>query len=570
MKKKRESKNELNLNDWEIVESEEKKEEDSKKKTIFDEFLSESDWDKTESIYKNKILDKKWIKKSKYLDLNTFTKNIPSFHYLDSHCSNLEIKFDEKNFKTIYSSENFCAHPNFKKLCRQGVPPKYIHQTLLKFFNIKEIKENNYNKYYSIIFKDHDPKNLDDYCPYFTGKKTLKESLPFHYLNDEGILELKILLWMINDIYSNVVIYCPYIIKIISLILIFCNKYETFEIVCKLIDEEKEKKKKTEIKRRLKFTKNENELILDSLESGINNISHKRKNEYYGNLKKIKFDKRLIYEDIFNDFFFNYLNFYGLVRIIPLFLRDGFKSIFRLICSIENQIIEKEIKFGKKEEVINKIREATKKLDIDEIINDSCNYKFIINNKENNHDDIINENTEFYLPNYKGGNLLTDYEIIHLWEILPSEYKIKNATLIYQATKDGYNLPNILDLEAKYDKNTFILFLIQTIDGDKFGFINSNLITYTDDTYQRPNSTYLFTIRPEFKIYTPNADSDEILYVTDKDFILGNGNNGPAIQLNQDIMKGVSYAGGCFNNPCLVKNSEGHFIVTKLEIFKLE
>ena len=198
MKKKRESKNELNLNDWEIVESEEKKEEDSKKKTIFDEFLSESDWDKTESIYKNKILDKKWIKKSKYLDLNTFTKNIPSFHYLDSHCSNLEIKFDEKNFKTIYSSENFCAHPNFKKLCRQGVPPKYIHQTLLKFFNIKEIKENNYNKYYSIIFKDHDPKNLDDYCPYFTGKKTLKESLHFHYLNDEGILELKIILWMIN------------------------------------------------------------------------------------------------------------------------------------------------------------------------------------------------------------------------------------------------------------------------------------------------------------------------------------------------------------------------------------
>ena len=555
MKKKRESKNELNLNDWEIVESEEKKEEDSKKKTIFDEFLSESDWDKTESIYKNKILDKKWIKKSKYLDLNTFTKNIPSFHYLDSHCSNLEIKFDEKNFKTIYSSENFCAHPNFKKLCRQGVPPKYIHQTLLKFFNIKEIKENNYNKYYSIIFKDHDPKNLDDYCPYFTGKKTLKESLPFHYLNDEGILELKIILWMINDIYRNIVIYCPFLIKI---------------IVCKLIDEEKGKKKKTEIKRRLKFTKNENELIIDSLELSINEISHKRKNEYYANLKKIKFNKRLIYEDMFNDFFFNYLNFYGLVRIIPLFLRDGFKCLYRLICSIENEIIDKEIKFEKKEEVINKIREATKKFDIDELIDDSCNYKFKINNKENNHDDIINENTEFYLPNYKGGNLLTDYEIIHLWEILPSEYKIKNASLIYQATKDGYNLPNILDLEAKYDKNTFILFLIQTIDGDKFGFINSNLITYTDDTYQRPNSTYLFTIRPEFKIYTPNADSDEILYVTDKDFILGNGNNGPAIQLNQDIMKGVSYAGGCFNNPCLVKNSEGHFIVTKLEIFKLE
>ena len=40
--------------------------------------------------------------------------------------------------------------------------------------------------------------------------------------------------------------------------------------------------------------------------------------------------------------------------------------------------------------------------------------------------------------------------------------------------------------------------------------------------------------------------------------------------LNQDIMKGNSCGGGCFNNPCLVKNPEGHFTVSKLEIFKLD
>ena len=34
------------------------------------------------------------------------------------------------------------------------------------------------------------------------------------------------------------------------------------------------------------------------------------------------------------------------------------------------------------------------------------------------------------------------------------EYKIKNASIIYQATKDGYNLPNILEIENKYNKNT--------------------------------------------------------------------------------------------------------------------
>ena len=576
MKSRKESKNEINLNEWEIVETEKKKEEEdtqnTKKQTIFDEFLSESDWEHSESIYKNKILESKWFKKSKdYLDFNTFIKNIPSFHYFDSHSSNLEDKFKEKNFKSVFHVENFASHPNSKKLCRLGVPPNFMHQTLLKFFNITKAKEQNYNKLFSIIFKEHDVKNLGDYVPYFTGKKTFKESLPFHYLNEEGILELKIILWMVNDIYRNVVIYCPILIKIISLILIFCDKYETFEIVCRLIDEEKEKNKRPEIKRRLKFTKNDNEFIINSLESCVNELSQKKKNEYYENLKKIDFNKRLIYEDIYNDFFFHYFNFYGLIRFLPFFLRQGFRSFYKLICSIEDEIMEKNIKFENKEEVINKIRENTQKFDIDELFNNSFDYKFKINEKEKlSQDEIVNESNEFYLPNYKGGNLLTDYEIIHLWELLPNEYKIKNASIIYQAEKNGYNLPTILELEEKYNKNTFILFLIQTKAGDKFGFVCSNLLTHTNYAYQRPTTSYLFTIKPEFKLYSPNVDSDEILYITEKDFIFGNGSNGPAIQLNEDIMNGASNEGGCFGNPCLVSNPEGHFIVTKLEIFKLE
>ena len=44
---------------------------------------------------------------------------------------------------------------------------------------------------------------------------------------------------------------------------------------------------------------------------------------------------------------------------------------------------------------------------------------------------LINVRNYFYLTFFKGGNLLTDYEIIHLWKILPFEYKIKNASIIY-------------------------------------------------------------------------------------------------------------------------------------------
>ena len=562
MKKKKENKKELDLNDWEILKNENEDEKKEEKKTIFDEFLSYADWYiKDETEYKNKILNETWLKQSIYLDINKFSENISSFHNFDNHCTILE-----KSKINILSSQNY---QTTKKLIRKGISPKYMHDILLKTFNIEKVNESNYNKLYSMIFKEHDINNLDDYVPYFTGKKTLKESLPFHYLNEKGILDLKILFWMINEVHRNVIMYCPILIRLISLFLIFCNKYETLELTCALIEKEKNKENE-EIKRRLAFNRNDNKIIIDSIESCISEVSNIKRNKYYEILGKLKFNKRDIYQDMFNDFLFNYLNFYGIIRLLPLYLREGYKSIFRIICSIENEILEKEKDFKKTDNIILKIREKSKKYDVDKIFQNSFIYKFKINKIEENQEEITNENNEFYLPIYKGGDLLTDYEIIHLWELFPTEYKIKNASIIYQASKDGYNLPNITQLEEKYNKNTFILFLIGTSDGDKFGFVNSNLIIHTNNEYQRPNSTLLFTIKPEFKIYSPEVDSDEILYVSNKDFIFGNGPNGPAIQLNQDIRKGMSYKGGCFNNPCLVKDPDGHFVVTKLEIFKLE
>ena len=345
------------------------------------------------------------------------------------------------------------------------------------------------------------------------------------------------------------------------------------EIIDKLITEEKIKEIK-DVRRRLEFNKNDHNKIIEAIFQCSGELGNKIRYEFNLKLIVLKFNKKKIYEDFYFNFFFAHFNFYGLIRFLPLYLHDGIKSIYRLICSIGNEFLEKNMTntLKSQKEVIPKIREFCKKINLDEIFNNSYNFNFRINDSkdEKNDKNILNENLEFYLPLIKGGNLLNDYEIIHLWEMFPSEYKIKNANIIYQASKNGYNLPNILDLEQKYDKTTNILFLIETTEGDKFGFISSNLILHTDNEYQRPTFTMLFTIKPEFKIYSANVESDEILYITNKDFIFGNGPSGPAIQLNQDIRKGISNKGGCFNNPCLVKDSDGHFVVKKLEIFQLE
>ena len=57
MKKKKSEKNEINFNDWEVVQNDEEDKTKNGGKTIFDEFLlEEEDWGKTENLYKKKIL----------------------------------------------------------------------------------------------------------------------------------------------------------------------------------------------------------------------------------------------------------------------------------------------------------------------------------------------------------------------------------------------------------------------------------------------------------------------------------------------------------------------------------
>ena len=53
-------------------------------------------------------------------------------------------------------------------------------------------------------------------------------------------------------------------------------------------------------------------------------------------------------------------------------------------------------------------------MNIEEIFNNANNYIFKMNKTEDTEQNTLNENNEFYLPVINGGNLLTDYEIIHL------------------------------------------------------------------------------------------------------------------------------------------------------------
>ena len=527
--------------------------------------------------YKLKFSEEPWFQNNNLIDIDLIQAHLPSFEYFYQQNDTLEESCTEKVFNHVLSKPNLFISKNAKNLVRAGVPPKYMHDFLLKLFDLTEMNTKNFEAKYEYTFKKHDPKNLDDFVPFFTGFKTFDESLPIHYLNEKGLLTVKEILWMINSTYTNIE-FSPIIIQLISFILVFCSREETYEIICKILEQDFNVKETSKIRWRLRFNYNDNVKIITSISECLKEISSISGKEVFDHFHKIHFRPEQLYEDICFGFFYKHFNFYGMIRLLPFFLLEGVKSFYRLMYAIEKVLREEIKKMEDKKEIIPKIREL---LNGFENFNDlfEISYTFNLTRNNNQYDfqsppenskPFSNKRNQYYLPKVTGeANLLTDWEIIHLWELLPYEFTILDMKLIYRAEKDGYDLKKILALDEIYPKQSNSLFLIETYDDEKFGFAIDHLIMHSDNKYIKPSIAVLFSIKPKMEIFKPENGSEEILYFDTKTLIFGNGPNGPAIHLDQKLLEGATYEGTCFKNACLIEG-KNHFKNKKIEIFKLE
>ena len=527
--------------------------------------------------YKFKLSQEPWLVKNDLVDIDLIQDHLPSFKYFYTQSELLEQSCTDKVFNHVLSKPDLFQSKNAKNLVRTGVPPKYLHDFLLKLFNLTGIDTKNYEINYEYTFKKHDPNNLGDFVPFFTGFKTFDESLPVHYLNEKGLLAVKEILWMVNNKYANIE-FSPIIIQLISFILVFCTKAETYEIICKILEQDFNVKETGKIRWRLRFNYNDNIKMITSISECLKEISHKSGKDLFEYFQKIHFRPEQLYEDLCFGFFYKHFNFYGMVRLLPFFLLEGVKSFYRLMYAIEKLLREEIKKLTDQKEIIPKVRELLNSL---ENINDlfEISYTFHLTRNNNKYDfqsppqdkPFTNKRNQYYLPKVTGEcNLLSDKEIIQLWEMLPYEFTILDMKLIFRGDKDGYDLKNILSLDEIFPRQSNILFLIETMNNEKFGFAMDHLIMHTDNKYIKPGIVVLFTIKPLMELFNPDNNSEEIFFLDTQNFIFGNGPNGPAIQLDQNLVEGESYEGTCFNNPCLVGGDENHFKIKKIEIFKLE
>ena len=538
--------------------------------------------DKEDNFFKKKFLGEEWFKRSNYIDIDLVQDHLSSFKYLWCECKNLEFICSEQLFHHAMLKPDLFESQNVRTIVRNGIPPKYMHKFILRLFNITKNDNtliNNYIKILNLVLKGYQTENLENYVPYYTGFKRLEESLPIHFLNKRGILALKEILWMLNHLYPKIE-FSPLIIQLLSMILVFCNKYEALEIMSCIIclNLNYDKNEIYKIRWQLRFNYNDNIKIITSISECLKDVSYISCKELFDHMKSIHFRPEKLYEDMCFGFFYKYFNFFGMIRFLPFYLHEGIKSVYRLIYAIEKITKDDLLAIKNPDQIIDKCRELCQSLDnIKDLFEISYNLNITRNNNKyleqpNINENMNNKNNSLYcLPEFSNkSNILKEYHIIHLWENFPNAFKANKASVIF-SNKDKENISDLINIFTKENQNIKFIFLIKTTMDEIFGFSMDTKINYTKSKFININKGFLFTIEPEIKIYNISPDFTEILYVDNDKILLGKDFGGTiALKISGDLLTGETKNGECFNNPCLINKEDGIFQIKYIEIIKLE
>ena len=507
------------------------------------------------SIDKEKFMNKIKLYLSNYLHLDNLLETFPGgFNYLKNKFIYLDVSNPEEEFKSIYNQKNFYKSSKVKEFFRKGIPIKYIGKFIKKLLNLENCKEN-YDFKFAMVLKDFDTNNIGDYVPYYYGKEKnkLSEILPIHYLNEEGIKQLKIIMWLISDLVPKIE-YSPFLVKICSILLVIFEKEEAFEAMRTLIDMNYDPRDIYKLRWHFRYSYAENQKLVESITYFLENQSDNIK-ELFKIFKKRGLDPLWLINDFVESLFLNFLNFYGILRFICIFLYEGVKALYRISYGILNYIYEKYLEEIKsiKTDLLSKLRKIIfNTFDYNKIFEEAFNLQLSrFNNgyiKDENGEDIeeleipyecsskyydLNDDTEsivqegkneedkenlvkmksnyisnFYLPSIEPkSNILTGKYIFKLWTKLPKKFRNNNLVTIYSLSRKKVNMKSILELCNKYPKNLSILILIETEQDELFGMILPQTLEDTgEENYIKLEKCYLVNFLPKISIYKDNNE----------------------------------------------------------------
>ena len=548
-----------------------------------------------------------------YLDIDKLESKIPNFRYLNDELNKLEEATSQTTYHHIMSKKKLLISKNAKKLCHDGIPLKYIKSVLLKMFNVNFTKEGYENKREEVL-KGRQFSEMGEQIPTFCDKK-LEEVIPFTYLNEEGIKALKEILWLLNGVLPKLE-YCPALVGIASFLLLFLTKEETYELLRNVIEADLNPGELSNIKWHFRYNLSENVRLYLSIVNSIMEISKPNVIKQFKLIEEYGLPKIKLIQDMSDKFFLDYINFIGALKLLPLFLYEGVRTIYKFafgLISICPFKIVKEVK-GEEQQEINKVPTLSllsdqialeydfEKRPEEEVLklykersNKLENWSFFIDSIEEW--DLTSKNNNFlklkipskikelfppvekckYIPSlFPESKILTKEILQKLWEKMPVDVKYTDGLILFdKVTSPEADLNNIYKICEKMEDNFILLFVIKTKKGEIFGGIMDQVIKlYDNGRYRIPISAYLFSAEPETKVYAPkDRKHSEIVCFEAGALRYGNGEEGPAITLDSDLKTGWTQKNTVFGNDiCLLKDysDDGEFEIDNLEIYVMQ
>ena len=572
--------------------------------------ITEEENIKEKALFLNKYLPSF----TQYLDIEKLEQKIPNYRYLNDELNKLEQTTTPSSYQHVMSKKKLLISRNAKQLCRDGIPIKYIKPVLLKMFNVSFTKEDFDNKRAEVL-KGRQFSEMGGQTPTFCDRN-FDEVLPFHYLNEEGIKALKEVLWLLNGVLPKLE-YCPSLVGIASVLLLFLSKEETYELLRNVIEADINPGDLANIRWHFRYSLNENIRLYLSVVNSIMDISKQSVINQFKLIENYGLPKVKLIQDMSDKFFVDYVNFIGILKFVPFFLYEGVKGLYRyaygLISMCPFKIVQQPKKEELKEDDSTQIHsmsllsdQITLKYDFEkrpeeevlklykDVTNKLENWSFFLDNAKEwdlNHRNNtyvtlkIPSKIKELFPRVKKGNyipslfadskILTKEIIPKLWDLIPVDVKYSDGLLLFDklSSPEG-DLNAIYKICEKMDDNIMILFVIKTKNGEIFGGIMDQVIKlYDDGRFRIPISAYLFSVEPEIKIYAPkDRMHSEIVCFEPGALRYGNGEDGPAITLESELKVGWTHKNTVFGNDiCLLKDytDDGEFTIDNLEIYMM-
>ena len=529
---------------------------------------------------------------TEYFSQEQLEKKISSYKYLLEDLKKIEKVSSDSTYKHVMTKKNFFLSKNAKTLCRSGIQYKHMRNIILKMFNIEFSPEDYTNKAKTIL-KGRSFSDLEGMSPTFSPK-SFEETIPFHYLNEKGISALKEISWLLNGVLPKID-YCPTLLSVGSLLLLFLSKEETYEVLRIMIESDNADNDLNKLRWHFRYNIVENIQMDSNIKTCIYELASNP--QQFKNYEKMGLTLTSIIRDIIKKFFLDYVNFVGIIRILPFFLLEGVKGIYRIIYAIVfycNQGLEEDQKAGKlkilkdqktKDELMDIFKEKSNK--ITDFIglfdyatkwnlthtNNNFIYQVVPTSIKNN---VVDLDNIIHIPCFEpDSSILSKEHIKKFWELLPQKLKLCDYVLLFKKDENSKDdLNTIYESFEELDEKTILLVLIQTDNDEIFGFIIQQSIKLNENVeYKSLPLSYLFTISPENKLYELKNQSDKVICFEPGAIRFGYGNDGPAITINLDLNEGITEKNSVFgDNICLIKNydNDGFFNIKKLEIYLMQ